>query len=92
MSGATHFLEHLMFKGAKKYGPGEFNKLVEGNGGSFNAYTTRDMTVYYENLPIKIKTCTFFNMVRIVEVLLVRLHDVVEIIQSGGSIVNLLLV
>lgn len=52
MSGATHFLEHLMFKGAKKFGPGEFNKLVEGNGGSFNAYTTRDMTVYYENLPI----------------------------------------
>lgn len=53
MSGATHFLEHLMFKGAKKFGAGEFNKLVEGNGGSFNAYTTRDMTVYYENLPLE---------------------------------------
>lgn len=53
MSGATHFLEHLMFKGAKKYGMGEFNKIVEGNGGSFNAYTSRDLTVYYENLPIK---------------------------------------
>lgn len=51
ITGATHYLEHMMFKGAKKYGPGEFDKLVEGNGGSNNAYTTNDLTVYYENLP-----------------------------------------
>jgi zinc protease len=51
ITGATHFLEHMMFKGAKKYGPGEFDKLVEGNGGQNNAYTTSDLTVYYENLP-----------------------------------------
>lgn len=51
ITGATHFLEHMMFKGAKKYGPGMFDKLVEGNGGSNNAYTTNDLTVYYENLP-----------------------------------------
>ena len=51
ITGAAHFLEHLMFKGAKKYGPGEFDKLIEGNGGSSNAYTTMDKTVYYENLP-----------------------------------------
>ena len=52
-TGATHFLEHMMFKGAKKYGPGEFDRLVEGNGGSNNAFTTNDHTVYYENLPSK---------------------------------------
>lgn len=51
ITGATHFLEHMMFKGAKKYGPGMFDKLVEGNGGRNNAYTTNDLTVYYESLP-----------------------------------------
>lgn len=51
MTGASHYLEHMMFKGAKKYGPGDFDKIVEGNGGSNNAYTTNDLTVYYENLP-----------------------------------------
>lgn len=50
-TGATHFLEHLMFKGAKKYGPGEFDTLIEKNGGMTNAYTTNDATVYYQNIP-----------------------------------------
>ena len=47
-TGATHFLEHMMFKGAKKYGPGKFDTTIEGNGGSTNAYTTFDSTVYYQ--------------------------------------------
>lgn len=51
ITGASHYLEHMMFKGAKKYGSGMFDKIVEGNGGSNNAYTTNDLTVYYENLP-----------------------------------------
>jgi len=51
ITGASHFLEHMMFKGAKKYKMGEFDRLVEGNGGSNNAYTTNDLTVYYEDLP-----------------------------------------
>lgn len=50
-TGASHFLEHLMFKGAKKYGPGVFDTSIEGNGGSTNAYTTNDLTVYHENMP-----------------------------------------
>jgi zinc protease len=50
-TGATHFLEHMMFKGAKKYGPGEFDTLIEKNGGMTNAYTTSDATVYYQNIP-----------------------------------------
>jgi zinc protease len=52
-TGATHFLEHMMFKGAKKYGPGKFDTTIEGNGGKTNAYTNFDNTVYYESLPIK---------------------------------------
>lgn len=50
-TGATHFLEHMMFKGAKKYGPREFDTYIEKNGGSTNAYTTFDNTVYYESFP-----------------------------------------
>lgn len=50
-TGATHFLEHMMFKGAKKYGPGKFDTFIESNGGSTNAYTTFDSTVYYQNMP-----------------------------------------
>lgn len=50
-TGATHFLEHMMFKGAKKYGPGKFDTIIEGNGGSTNAYTTFDSTVYYQSIP-----------------------------------------
>ncbi|MBL6989093.1 MAG: insulinase family protein [Bacteriovoracaceae bacterium] len=54
MTGASHFLEHMMFKGAKKYGPGEFDHIIEGNGGTNNAYTSFDQTVYHENLPISL--------------------------------------
>lgn len=52
-TGATHFLEHMMFKGAKKYGPGQFDTLLEKSGGMTNAYTTNDMTVYYQNIPVE---------------------------------------
>jgi zinc protease len=52
MTGSSHFLEHMMFKGAKRYGLGQFDKLIEGNGGVSNAYTSYDQTVYYENMPI----------------------------------------
>ncbi len=52
-TGATHFLEHMMFKGAKKYGPGEFDTLLEQSGGVTNAYTTNDMTVYFQNIPVE---------------------------------------
>jgi zinc protease len=51
ITGASHFLEHLMFKGTKNITANKFDFMVEGNGGSSNAYTTNDMTVYYENMP-----------------------------------------
>jgi zinc protease len=53
-TGATHFLEHMMFKGAKKFGPGEFERIIESNGGRSNAYTTFDSTVYYESLSSRV--------------------------------------
>lgn len=51
ITGASHFLEHLMFKGTKKMSASKFDYLVEGNGGTSNAYTTNDFTVYHENMP-----------------------------------------
>src|SRR5215831_11059068 len=50
-TGLSHFFEHMMFNGAKKYGPGDLDKVMETNGGSNNAYTTRDVTVYQDWFP-----------------------------------------
>ena len=47
-SGLSHLLEHMMFKGTSKYGPSVFSKIVQKNGGTDNAYTTKDYTVYFE--------------------------------------------
>src|SRR5271157_2734957 len=50
-TGISHFFEHMMFNGAKKYGPGEMDKAMEANGGSNNAYTARDVTVFQDWFP-----------------------------------------
>ncbi|HMB26596.1 MAG TPA: insulinase family protein, partial [Blastocatellia bacterium] len=50
-TGLSHFFEHMMFNGAKKYGPKQFDVVMEANGGSNNAYTTRDLTVYQDWFP-----------------------------------------
>jgi zinc protease len=46
ITGLSHFFEHMMFNGSKNYGPKEFDRVMEANGGSNNAYTTEDVTVY----------------------------------------------
>jgi len=50
-TGLSHFFEHMMFNGAKKYGPGEFDRTMEAAGGANNAYTNRDTTVYQDWFP-----------------------------------------
>jgi zinc protease len=50
-TGISHFFEHMMFNGAKKYGPGEFDRTMEAAGGANNAYTSRDLTVYQDWFP-----------------------------------------
>lgn len=47
-SGLSHLLEHMMFKGTSRYGPSVLTKIVQQNGGTDNAYTTKDYTVYFE--------------------------------------------
>lgn len=50
-SGVAHVLEHMMFKGTPSVGPGEFNKLVAAAGGRDNAFTNRDYTAYFQQVP-----------------------------------------
>ncbi|HET6891538.1 MAG TPA: pitrilysin family protein [Pyrinomonadaceae bacterium] len=50
-TGLSHFFEHMMFNGAKKYGPGMFDRTMEDAGGSNNAYTSKDVTVYQDWFP-----------------------------------------
>src|SRR5574340_80942 len=50
-TGISHFFEHMMFNGSRRYGPGQFDILMEKNGGDDNAYTTRDVTVYTDSFP-----------------------------------------
>lgn len=51
ITGISHFFEHMMFNGAKKYGPKMFDRTMENAGGANNAYTTEDLTVYTNWFP-----------------------------------------
>ncbi len=51
ITGLSHFFEHMMFNGAKKYGPKMFDQTMEFNGGANNAYTREDVTVYTNWFP-----------------------------------------
>ena len=50
-TGLSHFFEHMMFNGAKKYGPGALDKAMEASGAANNAYTTQNVTVYQDWFP-----------------------------------------
>jgi predicted Zn-dependent peptidase len=47
----AHLFEHMMFNGSAAYGPGSFDRLIEGAGGSTNGFTTRDFTVFVNDFP-----------------------------------------
>ena len=47
LAGASHFLEHMLFKGTDSRGPGELDRVVESVGGYWNAATGHDYTHYY---------------------------------------------
>jgi zinc protease len=50
ITGISHALEHMMFRGSEHYGPGEFSRIIADNGGEQNAFTSYDYTAYYELL------------------------------------------
>lgn len=50
ITGISHMLEHMMFKGTKQYPAGEFSKIIAENGGQENAFTGQDYTAYFQTM------------------------------------------
>ncbi len=50
-SGVAHVLEHMMFKGTAELAPGEFSRRVAALGGRENAFTSKDYTGYFQQIP-----------------------------------------
>ncbi|HHM04492.1 MAG TPA: insulinase family protein, partial [Gammaproteobacteria bacterium] len=50
ITGVSHVLEHMMFKGTAKLGPNEFSRIIAENGGRENAFTGRDYTAYFQQM------------------------------------------
>jgi zinc protease len=59
LTGISHFFEHMMFNGTATRPPGEFDRIMEANGGSNNAYTSSDVTVYSNWFPRTIAPLIF---------------------------------
>lgn len=85
-NGIAHFLEHMFYKGSKNYpNPEIISQIIEGMGGSWNAFTSKDYTGYY----IKAATSHFPRMVDILsDLLLQSLFDPKEIEKEKGVIVE----
>jgi zinc protease len=49
-TGLAHALEHMMFKGTRDVGPGQFSRMIAAAGGRDNAFTSRDATAYFQTL------------------------------------------
>ncbi len=50
ITGISHALEHMMFKGTRKHGEGEFSRIISENGGNENAFTGDDYTAYFQTM------------------------------------------
>lgn len=50
ITGVSHVLEHMMFKGTETLKPGEFSRIISANGGDDNAFTSRDYTAYFQTM------------------------------------------
>jgi len=82
-TGIAHFLEHLMFRGTARHGPGVFARLIERNGGQDNAFTSQDVTSYYVNI-------TADRLDLVLELEADRMHNLVlapKIIESEREVV-----
>jgi zinc protease len=50
ITGISHVLEHMMFKGTDAHPPGEFSRIIAENGGEENAFTSQDYTTYFQRM------------------------------------------
>jgi len=51
LTGISHWLEHMLFKGSERFPRGEFDKAIARAGGMSNGMTAQDWTTYFETLP-----------------------------------------
>ena len=51
ITGISHWVEHMLFKGTSSYGKGDLVRIVDRHGGTWNAFTWKDYTAYFEVLP-----------------------------------------
>jgi len=61
ITGISHALEHMMFKGTEKFPSGEFSRIISENGGRDNAFTGADYTTYFQTLE-KSRLATSFEL------------------------------
>jgi zinc protease len=52
VTGVSHVLEHMMFKGTKAHPAGEFSRIISENGGRENAFTSQDYTAYFQTMEV----------------------------------------
>src|SRR5438309_977630 len=58
LTGISHVLEHMMFRGTQKYPAGQLEKIINDIGGEQNAMTTNDQTLYFERVSRdQLETC-----------------------------------
>src|SRR3569623_260625 len=50
ITGISHVLEHMMFKGSEKHGPNEFSRIIAEHGGRETAFTSHDYTAYFQEM------------------------------------------
>lgn len=50
ITGVSHVLEHMMFKGTEDHPAGEFSEIIAANGGEENAFTGQDFTAYFQKI------------------------------------------
>ncbi len=51
ITGISHWVEHMMFKGTDRFPAGQLDQLIDKMGGQWNAFTSQDYTGYYETMP-----------------------------------------
>ena len=59
LSGISHFIEHLLFKGTESRSARDISQAIEGRGGYFNAFTQEESTCYYARISAEHTWCTF---------------------------------
>lgn len=77
-AGISHFLEHMVFKGTKSFSCQQIKEAIEGVGGSFNGFTSEELTCYYVKMPSQYLRRAADILAEMVLVPLVRRQDLVK--------------